>query len=750
MSKIHQLDPHVADLIAAGEVVERPASVVKELTENAIDAGADSITVEIQRGGMSYIRVTDNGSGIEAEDCLTAFLRHATSKIRTEYDLEAIGTLGFRGEALAAIASVSRVELMTRTATAQAGTSLELDGGVVRSREEVGCPQGTTLIVRDLFFNTPARQKFLKRDSAEGSAVFAVVQHAALSHPEVSFRFLREGKEELNTPGDGQLKSAVYAVLGRDIALGLLPCKGSGEDISIEGFVSQPVCCRGSRGGQFFFVNGRYVKSRTMQAALEQAYRNQKMVGKFPACVLHITTRLNGVDVNVHPTKTEVKFSNEKKLFDAVYYGVLAALEAGSGAPKASLEDREDNRRPARQQSHDTVTPNQTFFRTVSAQEFRQELRSDARADYSTAAPRRTPVESPLGDTQRRFERFVPQKQPAQPLKRPPEALPREWTVAPTAPARPPAETASAPQKSGDKGTGGDIPQPKAPASQAEKPVAAPRPAPAESAPVTPHTPAETAGTMPIPEPVPVVETPAPAAETKAVPTEEKAPERIPVPAEEARPQEAAPEPVIPVEDTPETEVSPEETPDAPAWRLAGEVLHTYAIVERGDEVWLIDKHAAHERMNFDRLKAQGHKPMRQMLLQPLVLRPDPREGEVLLEQLPLLEEFGFSVEDFGGGSLIVREAPDYLPAEQIESALEEIAQKLLSTGTADPESARDEVLHTMACKGAIKGGWQSGEEELLAVCDAVMRDQVRYCPHGRPVAIRLTKKDLEKQFKRA
>lgn len=747
MSKIHQLDPHVADLIAAGEVVERPASVVKELTENAIDAGADSITVEIQRGGMSYIRVTDNGSGIEAEDCLTAFLRHATSKIRTEYDLEAIGTLGFRGEALAAIASVSRVELMTRTATAQAGTSLELDGGVVRAREEVGCPQGTTLIVRDLFFNTPARQKFLKRDSAEGSAVFAVVQHAALSHPEVSFRFLREGKEELNTPGDGQLKSAVYAVLGRDIALGLLPCKGSGEDISIEGFVSQPVCCRGSRGGQFFFVNGRYVKSRTMQAALEQAYRNQKMVGKFPACVLHITTRLNGVDVNVHPTKTEVKFSNEKKLFDAVYYGVLAALEAGSGAPKASLEDREDNRRPARQQSHDTVTPNQTFFRTVSAQEFRQELRSDARADYSTAAPRRTPVEPPLGDTQRRFERFVPQKQPAQPLKRPPEALPREWTVAPTAPARPgnPAGTASAPLKSGDKGTSSEIPRPKAPASEAEKPLTAPRPNP-----VTPHTPAETAGTMPTPVPVPVVETPAPAAETKAVPTEEKAPERIPVPAEEARPQEAAPEPVIPVEEPPETEVPAEETPDTPAWRLAGEVLHTYAIVERGDEVWLIDKHAAHERMNFDRLKAQGHKPMRQMLLQPLVLRPDPREGEVLLEQLPLLEEFGFSVEDFGGGSLIVRQAPDYLPAEQIESALEEIAQKLLSTGTADPESARDEVLHTMACKGAIKGGWQSGEEELLAVCDAVMRDQVRYCPHGRPVAIRLTKKDLEKQFKRA
>ena len=741
MSKIHQLDPHVADLIAAGEVVERPASVVKELTENAIDAGADAVTVEIQRGGMSYIRVTDNGSGIEAEDCLTAFLRHATSKIRTEYDLEAIGTLGFRGEALAAIASVSRVELMTRTAEAQAGTSLELEGGVVRAREEIGCPKGTTFIVRDLFFNTPARQKFLKRDSAEGSAVFAVVQHAALSHPEVSFRFLREGKEELNTPGDGSLQSAVYAVLGREIALGLLPCKGSGEDISIEGFVSRPVCCRGSRGGQFFFVNGRYVKSRTMQAALEQAYRNQKMVGKFPACVLHITTRLNGVDVNVHPTKTEVKFSNEKKLFDTVYYGVLSALEAGAGAPKASLEDREDNRRPVREQRHDTVTPNQTFFRSVSAQEFRQELRSDTRTGYSAAAPRHIPAEPPLGDTGWHFERFVPTKKPDQPLQRPPEVspLPREWTGAPTAPTKDP--TTPARQSAGTA-------QPPA------RVVAAPASDNSVRQELAPERSVPAAETVPAAKVVPVK----PAADTAAAPVSVQTPPETPAPeaaavAEKTAPawqeiparQSAAPEAVPVAENAP-----PEDTPDTPAWRLAGEVLHTYAIVERGDEVWLIDKHAAHERMNFDRLKALGHKPMRQMLLQPLVLKPDPQEGEALLERLPLLEEFGFSVEDFGGGSLIVREAPDYLPAEQIESALEDIAQKLLSTGTADPEEVRDQVLHTMACKGAIKGGWQSGEEELLAVCDAVMRDQVRYCPHGRPVAIRLTKKDLEKQFKRA
>ena len=332
MASIQCLDPHVADLIAAGEVVERPASVVKELLENAVDAGSTAVTVEIQRGGMSYIRVTDNGSGIAPEEVETAFLRHATSKIRSAYDLAAIGTLGFRGEALAAIAAVSRVEVMTRQADAPFGAALVLEGGAVREREEVGCPEGTTMIVRDLFFNTPARLKFMKRDAAEGAAAYAAVQHVALSHPEISFRFLQDGREEMMTPGDGKLHSALYAVLGREVALGLLPCKGSGEELSVEGYISRPSCCRGNRSGQHFFVNGRYVKSRTMAAALEEAYRNQKMVGKFPGCVLRVTSKLNAVDVNVHPAKTEVKFTSEKKLFDAVYYTVKGALEAESGA----------------------------------------------------------------------------------------------------------------------------------------------------------------------------------------------------------------------------------------------------------------------------------------------------------------------------------------------------------------------------------------------------------------------------------
>ena len=668
MSKIQQLDPHVADLIAAGEVVERPASAVKELIENAIDAGADSVTVEIQRGGMSYLRVTDNGSGIEAEDCLTAFLRHATSKIRTEYDLEAIGTLGFRGEALAAIASVSRVELMTRTRDAASGTALLLDGGVVRTREEVGCPVGTTMIVRDLFFNTPARQKFLKRDSAEGSAVTAVVQHAALSHPEVSFRYLREGKEELHTPGDGTLKSAVYAVLGRDLALGFLPCKGSGDDIAVDGFVSQPVCCRGSRSSQFFFVNGRYIKSRTAQAALEQAYQNRRMVGRFPGCVLHLTTKLSGVDVNVHPTKTEVKFANEKKLFDAVYYAVKAALDAQMDAPKAVLEPE---RKPERPVTHDTVTSNQTFLRSTPTGGLEGTLRSTATANYSANAPRRKLEEVPLGQAAK--TEYPTEKRPPLIIHRHAERFtPSDWD--------------DAPKKT----------------------------------------------------------------EAAASKTEEQEEAKLAMPS--VSEQSAAAQKLVEVLERSIEPIQQKEeiTPDTPAWRMAGEVLNTYIIVERGDEVWMIDKHAAHERINFDRLKARHHKPMSQVLLTPLVVRLSPEETAALSEALDILQEFGFEVENFGGNSLIVRQAPDDLPADAVEPALEEIAGKLVITGTVDPDAARDEVLHTMACKSAIKGGWNSGREELLAICEAVMSGQVHYCPHGRPVAIKITKHDLEKQFKRA
>ena len=672
MPKIHCLERHVANLIAAGEVVERPASVVKELTENAIDAGATAVVVEIQRGGMGYIRVTDNGCGMEPEDAETAFLRHATSKIQNAFDLEAIGTLGFRGEALAAIAAVSQIELMTRTTGSEFGTGLSLEAGKVVDREVVGCPEGTTIIVRSLFYNTPARLKFMKRDAAEGAAVYAVVQHVALSHPEVSFRFVREGKEELLTPGDGNLRSTVYAVLGREVALGMLPCKRKDEELSVEGFVSRPTCCRGNRSGQHFFVNGRYVKSRTMSAALEQAYQNQKMVGKFPGCVLRVECKLNAVDVNVHPAKTEVKFTSERKLFDAVYYTVKETLEGEQGHPQAELKPKV----PPKQ---DQVTPNQTFFRTMTADEYRkggQMLRSDQHVPIQTQA---TPFETAM--RQRRQE------------------------VRPTVP----------------------MPEP-VPVPQGPRAVVLPE--------REEHTPVEKHVDNYVEKSVETVEN---SLHNPGVPTSE--PVELPMP----EPEEI---PVQPVEQPP-VEL-PEETPDTAAWRLVGEVFDTYVIVEQGDKTFLIDKHAAHERMNFDRMRAADWKPMSQLLLTPQVLHLAPEECGVLLEQTELLEQFGFAVEPFGGDEVLVREAPNDLNADQIEPALEEIASKLLLTGTADPAAVRDEVLHTMACKAAIKGGWKSDRAELEVVVRAVMCGQVKYCPHGRPVAIELSKQQLEKQFKRS
>ena len=629
MPHIQQLDPHVADLIAAGEVVERPASVVKELMENAIDAGADTLTVEIQHGGMSLIRVTDNGCGIAYDEAPTAFLRHATSKLRTEYDLEAIGTLGFRGEALAAISAVSRVELLTRTAEEELGAALSLEGGAVVSREEAGCPRGTTLVVRDLFYNTPARLKFMKKDAAEGAACFAMVQRVALSHPEVSVKFLRDGKQELLTPGDGQLQSALYAVLGRDMALGYKAVKGSGEDMAVTGFVTLPTCCRGTRGYQHFFVNGRYVKSRTMMAALEEAYANQKMVGRFPGCVLHLKTRLNAVDVNVHPTKQEVKFGSDKKVFDAVYYAVKSTLEGDHTRPALTLDDGKPA--PARPVS------------TLSAE-------GGGPAWGATTPARRSPVQEalPLRDF------TAPPAKPAPPAAGRPDVRPLQQEDAPDSPAGAAPAQSAAPDE-------GSVPAP------------APRPVPA-------------------PEPVP------------------------------------EPEP----------------------WRMAGEVLNTYIIVEQGDKVLFIDKHAAHERLNFDRLKAEGYQPMVQALLEPVVFTPPAEEGAALLAQLPLLERFGFEAEDFGGGTLIVRAAPSDVAAGEIPDVLGELAGKLLTGSSADPDAARDALLHTMACKAAIKGGQKNSPGELYKVAEAVMSGAVKYCPHGRPVAIELTRQQLEKRFGRA
>ena len=675
MPHIQQLDPHVADLIAAGEVVERPASVVKELMENAIDAGADTLTVEIQHGGMSLIRVTDNGCGIAAGEASTAFLRHATSKLRTEYDLEAIGTLGFRGEALAAISAVSRVELLTRTAEEELGAALSLEGGTVVSREEAGCPQGTTLVVRDLFYNTPARLKFMKKDAAEGAACFAMVQRVALSHPEVSVKFLRDGKQELLTPGDGQLQSALYAVLGRDMALGYKAVKGSGEDMAVTGFVTLPTCCRGTRGYQHFFVNGRYVKSRTMMAALEEAYANQKMVGRFPGCVLHLKTRLNAVDVNVHPTKQEVKFGSDKKVFDAVYYAVKSTLEGDHTRPALTLDDGKPA--PARPVS------------TLSAE-------GGGPAWGATTPARRSPVQETL------------------PL--------HDFTAPPVKPAAVAAGSPAGAAALDGPAWGATTPACRSPVQEALslRDFTAP--------PVKPA--AEAAGR---PDVRPLQQEDAPDSPAGAAPAQSAAPDEGSVPA-------PAPKPVP----------APEPVPEPEPWRLAGEVLNTYIVVEQGDKVLFIDKHAAHERLNFDRLKAEGYQPMVQALLEPVVFTPPAEEGAALLAQLPLLERFGFETEDFGGGTLIVRAAPSDVAAGEIPDVLGELAGKLLTGSSADPDAARDALLHTMACKAAIKGGQKNSPGELYKVAEAVMSGAVKYCPHGRPVAIELTRQQLEKRFGRA
>ena len=681
MPEIAVLDPHVADLIAAGEVVERPASAAKELIENAVDAGASIVTVEIAHGGMTFLRVTDDGSGIPAGQLKTAFLRHATSKLHSARDLEAIGTLGFRGEALAAICAVSRMEVLTCTADAPLGASLTVEGGVPGQVEEAGCPQGTTMVVRDLFYNTPARQKFLKKDAAEGAAVFAVVQKAALSHPEVSFHFIRDGKQELMTPGDGQLKSAVYAVLGRELALGFRPVQSAGEDMSVTGFVSMPACCRASRNWQFFFVNGRPVKSPLMTAAVEQAYQNQKMVGKFPGCVLHLDIRRSAVDVNVHPAKSEVKFGSERQVFSAVYHAVLSALEADRSRPQVELKPRPI---PG-VRSLDQVTEHQL-----------------------TITPR--PAAKPAGT-------IKPEPAGAADLRPVGAAVPS----GPSAPVTP-------------------SPRPSVPVRPATPPVNL-RVQDSTYRPLTRVSPVSPVAVEKKPE----ISAPTPVspAQPAAFATAEKPHVENLEPKEPERPVGAA----VPSGPSPEPEQP--QTPEDLPWRMVGEVLHTYIVVEQGDRVFFIDKHAAHERMNFDRMKAQGYDPMAQTLLSPVLCRLPAEEQEVLLSHQELLGQFGFDVDQLGD-ALAVRQAPFDVDVGDIEATLSELAQRLLTTGDADPAAARDELLHTMACKAAIKGGWKTSDQELERVARAVMSGQVKYCPHGRPVAIELTQKELEKQFKRS
>ncbi|MBE6933926.1 MAG: DNA mismatch repair endonuclease MutL [Ruminococcaceae bacterium] len=639
MPKIIQLSQHVANLIAAGEVVERPASVVKELMENAVDAGASKITVEIKDGGMTFLRVTDNGCGMAPEDAKTAFLRHATSKLRNAEDLAAIGTMGFRGEALAAIAAVSRIDLMTKTPGSISGTDLHLEAGQITEESEVGCPDGTTIIIRDLFFNTPARMKFMKADTVEGGRVTAAVQLQALAHPEVAFVYLRDGKQILSTPGTGNLEDAAYCVYGRDQAK-MVKVESRWENYTVTGFVSRPTDARPSRNMQTFFVNDRPVRSKLLVAALEEAYRNQLMVGKFPACVLHLRLPANAVDVNVHPAKTEVKFLSEKAVFDCIHYGVLGALNKQTDRPQVQFK------------------PNPAYTDTS--------LQTGAHAGAATANDHATTKKEPFFRTMT-AEEF------------------KNFSAA--------VQTAPQPKKDAAAAT----------VHAVERQVSAP----VQEKIFTPVS-------MPV------------------MPDKQEIPKTIP--AESTEPEQTAME-------------MPVEIP----WRMVGELYNSYILVEQGEEAFLIDKHAAHERILFEKLKTNQEEISSQMLLSPLPVRLSAEGAAELLSNTSMLLELGFEVEEFGDNTVLLRQIPMDLDTADAADALETLAADLLRGRREQADTIRDALLHTIACKAAIKAGWTNDERELLVLVKQVMtREDLKYCPHGRPICITLSKKQLEKQFKRS
>ncbi len=628
MPKINLLPRDLAELIAAGEVVERPASVVKEMVENSIDSGATHITVEIKRGGVTYIRVTDNGCGISPEDVPVAFLRHATSKIAKSDDLYNIATLGFRGEALAATSSVSRIEMFTKRAEDTLGTHYEIEGGIEKLKEESGCPDGTTIIVRDIFYNTPARMKFLKTDMGEGNAVTAVCERAALSHPEIAFKLIKDGKQVISTSGDGKLHSAIYSVLGREFAGTLIEVETELSGIGVSGFTCKPIYCRQSKTLQIVFLNGRFVRSGTVSAAVERAYKNSAMVGKYPAFVLNLKVPFGAVDVNVHPAKTEIRFSDEKKIFDAVYYGVKSAIELGDtrpvinmGTPKKAIPLSEETE--------------QVKYRQTGV-DFSIYNKAQAEKDY--AAPK--PVFKENLKTNNEHLVLHQDNTPffaREDVKRFLEKREEEKTV------------------------------------------------------------------------------------TK---TEEKISEPIKA---EGKVQEY----------TPEKEV-----------RLIGEAFSTYIVAQMGESIFLIDKHAAHERILFNDFKKKEKIEM-QNLLSAVSVRLEAEEYTAVVGNLELLLKAGFEIEDFGEGTVLVRAVPAMLSGEDVASMVNEAAASLARTGNVDIERIED-IFHSVSCKAAIKAGYITSNTELLELAKKVLcSDDIRYCPHGRPVAFEIKKKDIEKQFGR-
>ena len=664
MAVIHELSPHLADLIAAGEVVERPSSVAKELVENAIDAGSTRITVEIENGGITYLRIADNGCGMSAEDAPVAFRRHATSKLRTEEDLNAIGTLGFRGEALAAISSVTRIDLFTRQSGSIAGLHLHLEAGEIQTQEEAGCPEGTTIVVRDLFFNTPARMKFLKKDFTEAGYILGVVQHAALSHPEIAFTLIRDGKQVFSSDGKGKLIAPVFGVFGKEMTANMIEVPMTERNgMTVHGYIVKPHAGRANRSMQHFFVNGRYVKSRLMQAAMEEAYRNAIITGKYPSGAVFLDLPLSAVDVNVHPAKTEVKFSQEKPIFEVVYIACKNALAANDNMPHLEHKEKKAPAKP----HEDNLTHEQQRFAIPKPVD---------------PKPFVTPSVKPT---------------PIAPVKNDEEAPDLEDFLV------------SIPPKAE---------RPRSASSY----LSAPRILQEE-----PQEPVRTRMAQPVTEPTPAVHTPAPEPEDE-------------------------PMVVVPSVSAPEVKGKPQILqPLDTGVRVIGECFQTYIIAEDKDGLILIDKHAAHERILFEKLRANTEPVMPQLLLTPVLCEPEREEAAVLLENAELLAQYGYEISDYGDGVLAIRQIPTEIAPDDAAQSLTALAAELLTGRHADPTELRDRLLHTIACKAAIKGGWHTDPKEWEAVVHEVLtRNDLKYCPHGRPICLELTASQLERQFKRA
>ena len=710
MAVIHVLDKHTAELIAAGEVVERPASVVKELLENSIDAGATQVTVSIESGGVKLIEISDNGTGIEAEYISTAFIRHATSKIETPDDLTNIHTLGFRGEALASIASVARVELTTRTEVDEFATVYRIEGGEEVSREPGARAVGTTIRVKDLFYNTPARMKFLKKDSSEGTFVSDTVTHVALSHPEVSVKFIREGKLQYVTPGDGQLRGAAYAVLGREFSRDLIELKNQEGVYRITGLVTPPKSCRASRSMQHFYINGRYVRNRTMMAGMEMAFKGTMMQGKFPGGILLLEMPADLVDVNVHPAKIEARFARENDVFDVVYHAVkLALAQPGTGERLFTFEaDKEEK---AENLKKDTDI-----------------IKNDVKNNNFTGLSAIIRGQADPG--------VLPQQhwEPAKPAAAPQQPAPSAAMQIPTAPSVPRWKSSAQNEDMLDPFV--TLHSPKLETTKAPEPF---RAAASETQlDVEPefgetklHSPQDHMATW-----NPAQE--APKEEPESAPCAETEPD-----APEAEEQEtvlAEPE-----------QMNFDPTADQPEpLRYVGEVFRTYILAERGDELCLIDKHAAHERQLYEKLAANYGNVPSQMLLEPAAIDLAAEEKQALLDNIPLLENAGLEIADFGGNTVVLRAVPADVEPQNTESLLVEIANKLLKGGHDALNEHTEWVLHSISCRAAIKAGDKSSPQELLALAEKILSGEVPpFCPHGRPCVLKLTRKELEKQFGR-